>query len=63
LRQQGCEITGIRLKVQVSIRDNPLPRKQISLSVEARNMIDSLTDRLPSSPLKLALNRLSRQGK
>jgi hypothetical protein len=63
LRQRGCEITGIRLKVQVSIRDNPLPRKQISLSVEARNVIDSLTDRLPSSPLKLALNRLSRQGK
>jgi len=63
LRQQGYEITGIRLRVQVSIRDNPLPRKQISLSVEARNVINSLTDRLPSSPLKLALNRLSRQGK
>jgi len=63
LRDRGYEITGIRLQVQVSIRDNPLPRKQISLSVEARNVIDSLTDRLPSSPLKLALNRLSRQGK
>ena len=62
-RERGYDITGIRLQVQVSIRDNPLPRKQISLSVEARNVIDSLTDRLPSSPLKLALNRLSRQGK
>ncbi|MBI3527814.1 MAG: DUF721 domain-containing protein [Betaproteobacteria bacterium] len=62
LRQRGYEITGIRLQVQVGIRDNPLPQKQISLSIEARNVIDSLTDRLDASPLKSALKRLSRQG-
>ena len=62
LRQRGYEITGIRLQVQVSIRDNPLPPKQISISVEARNVIDSLTERLDPSPLKSALKRLARQG-
>ena len=62
LRQRGYDFTGIRLQVQVSIRDNPLQQKQISLSVGARNVIDSLADRLDASPLKLALKRLGRQG-
>jgi len=62
LQQRGFEITGIRLQVQVSMRDNPLPQKQISLSAGARNVIDSLTDRLPASPLKAALKRLGRKG-
>ena len=60
LRQRGYEITGIRLQVQVSIRDNPLPQKQISLSSEARNAIDLLSERLKASPLKAALKRLGR---
>lgn len=60
LRQRGYEITGIRLQVQVSIRDNPLPQKQISLSFEARNAIDLLSERLKASPLKAALKRLGR---
>jgi hypothetical protein len=62
LRQRGYEITGIRLQVQVSIRDNPLPQKQISLSSEARNAIDLLSERLTASPLKSALKRLSRHA-
>jgi hypothetical protein len=62
LRQRGYDITGIRLQVQVSKLDNPLPPKQISISVEARNVIDSLTERLDPSPLKSALKRLARQG-
>ncbi len=61
LRQRGYEITGIRLQVQVSIRDNPLPPKQISISVEARKVIDSLTERLDPSPLKSALKHLARR--
>ena len=63
LRQRGYEITGIRLQVQVRTRDNPLPQKQISLSSEARNAIDSLSSQLDPSPLKAALNRLGRHGK
>jgi hypothetical protein len=62
LRQRGYEITGIRLQVQVSIRDNPLPQKQISLSSEARSAIDLLSERLKASPLKAALKRLGRYG-
>lgn len=60
LRQQGFQVTGIRLQVQVGVRDNPLPQKQISLSSEARNAIDLLSERLKASPLKAALKRLGR---
>jgi hypothetical protein len=63
LHQRGYEITGIRLQVQVRTRDNPLPQKQISLSSEARNAIDSLSSQLDPSPLKAALERLGRHGK
>src|SRR5258708_14511255 len=62
LRQRGYEITGIRLQVQVRIRDNPLPQKQISLSSEARSAIDLLSERLEPSSLKAALKRLGRRG-
>jgi len=63
LRQRRYEITGIRLQVQVRIRDNPLPQKQIFLSPVARNAIDLLSERLGASPLKAALVRLGRHGK
>ena len=59
IRQRGCEITGIRLQVQVSVRDNPLPQKHISLGSEARKAIDLLAERLNASSLKAALKRLS----
>ncbi len=62
LRQRGYEITGIHLQVQVRIRDNPLPQKQISLSSEARSAIDLLSEGLKTSPLKTALKRLGRHG-
>jgi len=62
LCQRGYEITAIRLQVQVSIRHNPLPQKQISLSSDARNAIKLLSERLEASPLKAALSRLGRQG-
>ena len=58
LRQRGFEITAIHVQVQVRVRDNPLPQKQISLSSEARCAIDLLSDRLDPSPLKSALERL-----
>ena len=61
LRQHGFEITGIHVQVQVRIRDNPLPQKQISLSSEARSAIDLLSERLDPSPLKAALNRFGRR--
>jgi hypothetical protein len=62
LRQQGFEITGIHVQVQVRTRDNPLPQKQISLSPEARTAIDLLSERLDASPLKSALKRFGRRN-
>jgi hypothetical protein len=63
LRQHGYKVTGIHLQVQARIRHNPLPQKQISLSSEARNAIDSLSERLNASPLKAALRRLGRHDR
>ena len=61
LLQRRYEITGIHVQVQVRIRDNPLPQKQISLSSEARSAIDLLSERLDPSPLKSALKRFGRR--
>ncbi len=63
LRQRQYELTGIRVQVQVRIPDNPLPQKQISLSAEARKVINLLSERLDASPLKTALKRLGRYDK
>jgi hypothetical protein len=63
LRQRGYDITGIRLQVQVRIRDNPLPQKQISLSSAARDAIDSLSEQISPSPLQDALKRMGKRGK
>ena len=55
-RQQGHEVTAIRVQVQVRIRHNPLLQKQISLSPTARQAISEL-----SATLESALERLSRR--
>ena len=60
-RQQGHEVTAIRVQVQVRIRHNPLPQKQISLSPTAREAISELSATLGASPLKSALERLGRR--
>ena len=57
-RQRGHEVTAIRVQVQVRIRHNPLPQKQISLSPTARQAISELSATLEPSPLKSALERL-----
>lgn len=63
LQQRGVEVTGIRVQVQAGIRHNPLPQKQILLSPEGRKAIQDLAKRIESSPLKSALEQLSRRGK
>ncbi|HEV8647220.1 MAG TPA: DciA family protein [Burkholderiales bacterium] len=60
-RQRGHEVTAIRVQVQVRIRHNPLPQKQISLSSTARQAISELSATLDASPLKSALERLGRR--
>ena len=59
-RQQGHEVTAIRVQVQVRIRHNPLPQKHIFLSLTARQAISELSATLEASPLKSALERLGR---
>lgn len=61
LHQQGFEITGIRVQVQLRKRDKPLPQKQIFVSEQASIVINALSERLAASPLTLALKRLGRR--
>jgi len=63
LRKHVHEITGIRVEVQLRTGDNPLPEKQISLSSDASEAIETLSKQLDTSPLKAALDRLSRRGR
>jgi|tagenome__1003787_1003787.scaffolds.fasta_scaffold18114105_1 hypothetical protein len=59
IRQQGYEITGIEIQVQVRMYDKPLPRNQLLLGANARSAVNSLVERLRASPLKDALKRLA----
>ena len=57
----GCEVTGIRVKVQVArppITYTPIPAL---LSATARQQLIGLAGKLPDSPLKNALQRLAKK--
>ena len=59
LQHRGCEVSGIRVKVQVSFdrgRREPNPRK---LSKTAQNALKDLSLNLDGSPLKNALERMA----
>jgi len=61
LQHRGCEVSGIRVKVQVSfdrVQRNPAPRK---LSKSARNALNDFSLTLDSSPLKSALERMAQK--
>jgi len=58
LQNRGCEVSGIRVKVQVSFQRSPpaaIPRK---LGKTARNALNELSQALGDSPLKIALKKL-----
>jgi hypothetical protein len=58
LRNGGCEVNGIRVKVQVSFspsQPEPRPRK---LGKAAKDALNGLSQTLGDSPLKLALTKL-----
>jgi hypothetical protein len=58
---RGCEVTGIRVTVQVQASSpKPLPAGR-QLGAAARQALDSLEGDLPDSPLKQALRRLTRK--
>ncbi len=62
LQGRGCEISGIRVKVQVSYnRSQPKPAPRI-LGKMAQNAINELSQSLPGdSTLKLALEKMIKQ--
>lgn len=59
LRGRGCEINGIRVKVQVSFnRSQPIPAPR-KLGKNAKSALNELSQNLPSeSTLKLALEKM-----
>jgi hypothetical protein len=60
MRKRGCEISGIRVKVQVSfdrLQPKPAPHK---LSKTAQNALNELSLSLNDSPLKLALEKMAK---
>jgi hypothetical protein len=61
LQDRGCEVSGIRVKVQVSfdrLQPKPAPHK---LSKKAQNALNELSLSLNDSPLKLALEKLTKE--
>ncbi len=60
LQNRGCEVSGIRVKVQVSFVPIPPKNAPRQLSKTARNALDDLSASLEESPLKQALKKLAR---
>ena len=59
MQNRGCEVSGIRVKVQVSfdrLQPKPAPHK---LSKTAQNALNELSLSLNDSPLKLALEKMA----
>jgi hypothetical protein len=62
MQNRGCEVSGIRVKVQVSfdrLQPKPAPHK---LSKTAQDALKELSMSLNDSPLKLALEKLVDKG-
>jgi hypothetical protein len=58
LQHRGCEVSGIRVKVQVSFDRRPPSPEPRKLGKAAKNAINDLCEGLASSPLKSALKRM-----
>ena len=60
MQSRGCEVSGIRVKVQVSfnrLQPKPAPHK---LSKTAQNALNELSLKLKDSPLKFALEKMAK---
>ncbi len=60
LQDRGCEVSGIRVRVQVTYTVPPPRRTPRILSAKARDRLHELSEHLPDSPLKQALEKFSR---
>jgi hypothetical protein len=63
LQQHGCEVTGIQVKVQVSIPPSSRPVAPSALSLEGKKQVADLAESLTDSPLKSALQRLAKNSR
>lgn len=62
LQNRGCEVSGIRVRVQVSydrLQPKPAPHK---LSKAAQNALRDLSTSLDDSPLKVALDKMIKKN-
>ena len=60
---RGCEITGIRIKVQVTIPQITNPDRPRKLGKAAREALIKMDENLAESPLKTALQRLAKRAR
>lgn len=62
LRSRGCQVSGIRVKVQVSFdRSRPKPAPHM-LSEAAKSALNALSSSIGDSPLKLALEKMAHKS-
>lgn len=57
-RARGCEVTGIQIRVQVTVLPPAPPTRTRRLGGSARDALERLDHDLPASPLKSAVARL-----
>ena len=60
LQNEGCEVSGIRVKVQVSYAVAPRKRIPRTLPPTAKRQLHQLSESISDSPLKQALEKFSR---
>jgi hypothetical protein len=58
LQNRGCEVSGIRVKVQVSFEVSPPVSAPRKLESGARNVLNEFSQTLNDSPLKRALKKM-----
>ncbi|MBI5439321.1 MAG: DUF721 domain-containing protein [Nitrosomonadales bacterium] len=58
LQNNGCEVSGIRVKVQVSFSSSQPESRPRKLGKAARDALNDLSQTLGDSPLKLALKKM-----
>lgn len=62
-KDKGHEVTGIQVRVQVTTPPLKRSATPTTLSVNGRQTLNDMADKLPDSPLKSALQRLARNQK
>lgn len=61
LQNRGCEVSGIRVKVQVAYTRSPPKTTPRILTKKAQNALQELSQTLDESPLKHAVQKMMRK--